>query len=71
MDSASLYFGRRLMDMIQEKQAEMRKPLLQGQAIDYPDYRARAGYLTGLADVVRWMESITLEDEEKWPSPTN
>ncbi len=59
------------MDVIEEKQAEMRKPLLEGRAIDYPDYRARAGYLTGLADVVKWMKEITLKDEEKWPSPTS
>ena len=69
MDAASLYFGRRLMEMIEDKQAEMQKPLLQGQAIDYPDYRARAGYLRGLADVVSWMTQITLEDEDKGIRP--
>jgi hypothetical protein len=65
MDAASLYFGRRLMDLIREKQAEMTKPLLLGQAADYPDYRHRAGYLKGLADVVSWMEQISFEDEQK------
>lgn len=53
------------MEMIEAKQAEMQKPLLQGQAIDYPDYRARAGYLRGLADVVSWMMEITMADNEK------
>jgi hypothetical protein len=65
MDAASIYFGRKLMEMIRDKQAEMTKPLVNGQAIDYPDYRARAGYLKGLADVAAWMETITLEDEER------
>jgi hypothetical protein len=65
MDAASIYFGRKLMEMIRDKQAEMTKPLVNGQAIDYPDYRARAGYLKGLAEVVAWMETITLEDEER------
>jgi hypothetical protein len=63
LDAASLYFGRRLMELIRDKQAEMQKPLLLGQAIDYPDYRGRAGYLRALAEVVNWMEAITLEDE--------
>jgi hypothetical protein len=63
VDAASLYFGRRLMDMIREKQAEMTKGILQGIATDYADYRARADYLRALSDVVRWMEAITLEDE--------
>jgi hypothetical protein len=64
VDAASLYFGRRLMDLIAEKQAEMMKPLLQGRATDYPDYKDRAGYLRGLSDVVKWMEMITMEDEK-------
>jgi hypothetical protein len=57
------------MDMIREKQGEMTKPLLLGQAVDYPDYRHRAGYLKGLSDVVAWMEKITLEDEEQERRP--
>jgi hypothetical protein len=65
MDAASLYFGRRLIEMIQAKQTEMQKPLLLGQALDFADYKQRAGYLKGLADVVSMMESITMEDEEK------
>ena len=64
MDAASLYFGRKLMERIRAKQAEMSKPLLLGLALDYPDYKARAGYLKGLAEVVTWMEAIGMEDEE-------
>lgn len=63
MDAASLFFGRKLLEMIREKQAEMTKPLVLGQARDYPDYVARANYLKGLADVVTWMDMISTEDE--------
>jgi hypothetical protein len=65
MDAASLYFGRRLMDLIREKQAEMQRVLLQGVAVDYPDYKYRSGYLRGLADVVSFMEQVSLEDDNK------
>ena len=64
MDAASLYFGRKLLDRVRAKQGEMNKPLLLGQALDFPDYKARAGYLKALSDVVKWMEEIGLEDEE-------
>ena len=69
MDAASLYFGRRLMDMIQEKQAEMTKPLLMGQAVDYPDYMKRAGELKGYANVITMMTQITMEDEKRENRP--
>jgi hypothetical protein len=63
LDAASLYFGRRLLEIVREKQLEMQKPLLSGQALDFPDYKARAGYLRALSDVVSWMETISLEEE--------
>jgi hypothetical protein len=69
MDAASLFFGRRLLELIQDKQGEMQKPLLLGQALDFPDYKQRAGYLRGLADVVKWMEDITMEDETREMRP--
>jgi hypothetical protein len=48
----------------------MTRVLLQGQGvIDYPDYRHRAGYLSGLADVVKWMAQITMEDEKREMRP--
>jgi hypothetical protein len=65
MDAASVYLGRKLMEMIREKQAEMTKPLVSGQALDFPDYKQRAGYLKGLAEVVAWIEAINFEDEER------
>ena len=64
MDAASLYFGRRLMERVRAKQAEMSKPLLLGLAIDFGDYKARSGYLRGLADVIDWMEALHMEDEK-------
>lgn len=64
MDAASVHFGRRLVEIIRAKQSEMSKPLLMGQALDYPDYRARAGYLRALADVISWMEKVSMEDED-------
>ena len=51
------------MEVIREKQAEMTKRLLTGQAADYADYRARAAYLKALAEVVGWMDEITMEDD--------
>jgi hypothetical protein len=64
LDAASVFFGRKLLEMIHERQAELQKPLLMGQALDFPDYKDRAGYLRGLSDVVLMMGSITMEDEK-------
>ena len=69
MDAASIYFGRRLTDMIAEKQAEMTRPLLMGQAIDYPDYKQRAGELKAYANVLKMMDAIKLEDEKREMRP--
>lgn len=69
MDAASIYWGRRLMELIAEKQAEMTKPLLNGQATDFPDYMKRAGYLKGLVDVLDMMKQIKLEDEKREMRP--
>jgi hypothetical protein len=63
VDATSVYYGRRLLEIIREKQAEMSKPLLQGQAIDYPDYMKRAGELKAYAQVIDWMDQIRMEDE--------
>lgn len=65
MDAASVFALRKLIERIEEKQREMTKPLILGQAIDFADYRQRAGFLAGLADVRRWIEEISLEDEER------
>jgi hypothetical protein len=69
VDAGSLYFGRRLLDLIREKQEALSKPLLMGQASDWGDYKHRAGYLKGLSDVIAWMEKISFEDEEQERRP--
>jgi hypothetical protein len=69
VDAASIYFERRLLDKIREKQAEMTKPLLMGQAIDYPDYMKRAGELIAYAVVEKFMKEITMEDEKREMRP--
>ena len=69
MDAGSLYFGRRLMDIITEQQAAKLYPLAQGMALDFGDYKDRAGYLRALSDVLKWMESITMEDEKREMRP--
>ena len=53
MDAASVYFARRLQDDIADRQAEMMKRLMQGVAVDFADYKERAGYLKGLTDVFK------------------
>jgi hypothetical protein len=65
LDAASLHFGRRLMDLIREREAVRREPLLMGQATDFADYKFKAGYLRALADVVGFMDGITMEDDNK------
>lgn len=55
--------------MIAEKQAEMTRPLLMGQAIDYPDYKQRAGELKAYANVLKMMDAIKLEDEKREMRP--
>jgi hypothetical protein len=69
LDAASVYFGHRLLDLIHEKQAEMMKKLMQGVAVDFADYKDRAGYLRALADVVTMMEQITMADEKREMRP--
>ena len=57
------------MDMIHTKQAEMMKRLMQGVALDFADYKERAGYLKGLADVLDMMNHIKAEDEKREMRP--
>lgn len=69
MDAASVYFARRLMDDIAERQAEMMKRLMQGVAVDFADYKERAGYLKGLTDVLQMIKQINMEDEKREMRP--
>ena len=65
MDALSNFLGRELSKRIAEKRDEMLKPLVLGQAVDYPDYRARASYLKALTDVHRMIEDIDLEADRR------
>jgi hypothetical protein len=65
MDAGSLFLGRKLIERIESSRMEYLKPLINGQAADYPDYRARAAYLRALADVQRWISEIDAEEEER------
>jgi hypothetical protein len=69
MDAASVYFRHRLGTLIEEKQTEMMKRLMQGVAVDFADYKERAGYLKGLADVIDWMNQINMQDEQREMRP--
>jgi hypothetical protein len=69
VDAASVYLGRKLLELIDEKQAEMSRALLMGKALDFPDYKERAGYLRGLYDVGQWMAAISTQDEQREMRP--
>lgn len=64
MDATSIFVARKLTEMIDEKQRELLKPLIQGAAADFPDYKRRAGYLHALEDVKTWIAEIDAEDEQ-------
>lgn len=65
MDAASIFLARKLIETIEEKQREMLRPLVRGQALDFPDYKKRAGYLEALSDVMGWIEQINTEEEDE------
>lgn len=65
MDAASIFLARKLIEIIEQKQQEMLRPLIRGQAVDYADYRKRAGYLEALGDVMGWIEQINAEEDER------
>lgn len=69
MDATSIFLARKLTEIIKEKQAEMLKPLINGQAADFPDYQKRAGYLKALGDVIEWMDEIDAEEDKQGRGP--
>lgn len=69
MDATSVFLSRKLGEMIEEKQREMLRPLINGQATDYPDYQKRAGYLRALDDVMSWIDDISAEEDDKGRGP--
>ena len=62
MDATSIFVARKLSEMIEDKQREMLRPLINGQAADFPDYQKRAGYLRALEDVKTWIGEISAEE---------
>ena len=65
MDAMSAFLGRKLIEAINEKRAAHMRVLVAGQAVDYPDYRARASYLRALDDVEKMIEDINLDDDRR------
>jgi|HubBroStandDraft_5_1064220.scaffolds.fasta_scaffold2079205_1 hypothetical protein len=69
MDATSVYLANKLVEMIEEKQQEMLRPLIQGAAADFPDYQKRAGYLRALGDVISWIGEISAEEDSEGRGP--
>jgi hypothetical protein len=69
MDAMSIFVAKRLTEMIEQKQAEMLRPLIRGAAADFPDYKKRAGYLEALGDVIEWIDQINTEEDNQGRGP--
>jgi hypothetical protein len=65
MDALSSFLGRELMKAITDKREAHMRVLLAGQAVDYPDYRARSSYLRALADVEQMIKDVDLEGDRR------
>jgi hypothetical protein len=63
MDALSNFLGRELLKAMNEKREAHMRVLLAGQAVDYPDYRARSSYLRALADIEQMIKDINLEGD--------
>lgn len=57
--------GRALKGKIQALREEYLKPLVNGQASDYPDYKARTGYLKALKDFEKLIDDFNADDERQ------
>jgi hypothetical protein len=69
MDAMSIFVARKLHELIEAKEREMLRPLIQGSATDYPDYQKRAGYLRALGDVRTWIDEINAEEDDQGRGP--
>jgi hypothetical protein len=65
MDGPSSILGRKLMDEIAQLREEYLRPLVNGQASDYPDYKSRTGYLKALHDFEQTIIRISAEDDRR------
>lgn len=69
MDATSIFLARRLTEIIEEKQKALLRPLIQGAATDFPDYKKRAGYLEALGHVLEWIDQIDAEEDNQGRGP--
>jgi hypothetical protein len=69
MDATSVFVAKKLTELIEAKQTEMLRPLINGQAADFPDYQKRAGYLRALGDVINWIGEISAEEDDQGRGP--
>jgi hypothetical protein len=65
MDGPSTILGRKLMEEIAHLREEYLRPLVNGQASDYPDYKSRTGYLKALHDFEQMIVRISGEEERR------
>lgn len=65
MDAASNFLGRKLKEGLALKREEMLRPLLNGSATDYADYKNRVGYLKALVDVEEMIAAISLAEDRR------
>jgi hypothetical protein len=69
MDATSIFLARKLTEIIEAKQQAMLRPLIQGAATDFPDYKKRAGYLEALGHVLEWIEEIDAAEDDQGRGP--
>jgi hypothetical protein len=69
VDATSIFVAKRLTQMIEEKQQAMLRPMIQGAAADFPDYKFRAGYLQALGHVIEWIGEINAEEDDQGRGP--
>jgi hypothetical protein len=65
MDMVSAILGRKLLEEIAHLREEYLRPLVNGQASDYPDYKARTGYLKALYDFEQMIVRISSEEDRR------
>lgn len=65
MDAASVYFGRKLKELIDAK-IEMLTGTVMGAGIsDFSQYKSLAGQVYALKEVLRMMDDINLNDDRR------
>jgi hypothetical protein len=69
MDAMSIFVAKKLTEMIEDKQREMLRPMIQGAAADFSDYKFRAGYLSALGHVLKWIEEIDNQEDDEGRGP--